>query len=212
MPLIQPWWTPRYALNKMSRFMYEKRHYDYPWLNRHAITLLSSLIKTSDIGLELGSGRSTIWLARHMKLLTSVEHDVTWYERISKQLKEACMTNVTYLLVEDEHTYLGSLDRFSDGSLNFALVDGGARSALAIGLIDKLDCGGILVIDDAHKHLPCKSYSPKARTKGMGPSRNQHWESLSEGLTWRDFLYRVSSWRSIWTSDGVTDAGIWIKR
>jgi predicted O-methyltransferase YrrM len=174
------------------------------------ISILSSLLRTTDKGLEWGSGRSTLWLARRVAHLTSVEHNPVWYERIKKKIKDRRMNNVTYLFREDPESYIDVIESFPKSSLDFVLVDGGPRNICANRALEKIRLGGLLILDDAHKHLPCDSHTPKARTNEMGPSCAPGWEQI-EGLKWSDFLMQIKNWRCIWTSDGVTDTAIWVR-
>jgi putative heme iron utilization protein len=49
-------------------------HPNWPWLTKEAILLLERLLRPDDIGLEFGSGRSTIWFAERVEKLISIEH------------------------------------------------------------------------------------------------------------------------------------------
>ena len=90
-------WTPRYILNRLHLFLIEKRHPDWPWLTAASIQILSSWLRPTDIGFEWGSGRSTLWFARRIRKLISVEHDPKWYDKISHVLKEENVTNVSII-------------------------------------------------------------------------------------------------------------------
>ena len=46
-----------------------------PWLTNESIEIISKLLLGDDVGLEIGSGRSTKWLAKRSKFLTSLEND-----------------------------------------------------------------------------------------------------------------------------------------
>jgi len=66
--------------HKVKVTLYEWSHSNYPWLTQQANLILSTLLKPTDMGLEWGSGRSTIWFTQRVKYLTSVEHDEAWYK------------------------------------------------------------------------------------------------------------------------------------
>jgi len=70
-----------------------------PWFTQRANSLLPTLLKKPDVGLEFGSGRSTFWFARRVAALTSVEHNAFWHKKVSKTLKEQGLSNVQYLLI-----------------------------------------------------------------------------------------------------------------
>jgi predicted O-methyltransferase YrrM len=195
--------------------MYQQTHPNHPWLTKEANSILSSYIQESDRGLEFGSGRSTIWFAKRVSFLTSVEHDSCWYSRVHNWLMG--MNNIEYLLVEKDEdddgnkgknaAYVKVIDQFEDNSLDFVLVDGAYRGACAIGILQKIRPGGLLIIDNANWFLPCKSFSPNSRTYKQG--------AVSQ--TWKEFLNEVegreerNKWRKIWTSSGVTDTAFYFK-
>ena len=205
-------WTPRYIYSRIGLFLYQKRHPDYPWLTKQAIQLLDKLLGPADIGLEWGSGKSTLWFARRVGHLTSVEHDFAWYANNSTRIRGAGLANVTYLFCEvkgeDEQyqrevnsPYVNVVDRFSENSLDFALVDGMFRSECAYQVQKKIRPGGILVVDNANWFLPCVSFAPNSRSIESGPASAQ----------WALFITLVAGWRCIWTTNGDFDTAIWIK-
>lgn len=185
------------------------KHSDRPWLTKQASEILQSWLGETHAGLEWGSGRSTIWFARRVAKLTSVEHDPSWYRKVKKTLSECGITNTKLCLYEiplklDEgqsNPYVAIADSFPDNSLDFALIDGVFRNECALAVLKKIKSCGLLIIDNVNLFLPSHSYSPNSRTEQDGPS-SQKWRLLADLL---------SEWRCIWTSNGVTDTAIWIK-
>lgn len=159
----------------------------------------------SDMGLEFGSGRSTLWFSKRTKSLTSVEHNHAWFERIGKQLSERAISNVDYVLqpVEDQTPteYSNVASRFADSSLDFVLVDGAERSACALASIAKIRPGGILILDNVNWVLPSNTKSPASIAADQVPV-SPAWQLIQD---------RLVSWRCIWTSNGVTDTAIYVK-
>jgi predicted O-methyltransferase YrrM len=186
-----------------------RRHPGEPWLTRQANEMLASLILPTDAGLEFGSGRSTLWLARRACRLTSVEHDRSWHAAVSRQLADQHITNVEYLFREpdadEENAALSGYVRVADGlpeeSIDFALVDGIYRVDCVNAVLARLVPGGLLVLDDAQRYVPSKSRSPGARRPHDGAASQK----------WATFLAAVGGWRTIWTSSGVSDTAIWFK-
>jgi SAM-dependent methyltransferase len=200
-------WTPRYVMNRVSWWAYQRNHPDQPWLNPDAVRLLERLLLPNDQGLEWGSGRSTAWFAGRVKHLTSVEHNPQWHQIVSEQLRAAGRTNVTYKLLpapqegrEAESEYVRAYESFAAGSLGFVLVDGVARDFCVAGVLDRIAPGGVLVIDDAHRYFDHQTYSPLSRN-GRGPA-NERWGQVARTL---------SGWRHMWTSQGISDTAIWIR-
>lgn len=201
--------TPRYVYHRGRQFLYERGHRDDPWLTPAAIRLLATLLRPADHGVEFGSGRSTIWFARRVAELTSVEQDERWYTTVAGRLRDQGLDNVRYLLapldqpLEAGHrsAYARTALGFADRSLDFALVDGGYRDYTTTFVMPKLKPGGLLVIDNVNWYLPSRSRAPNSRTPALGP----------RGPVWADIARELAQWRSIWTSSGVWDTAIFIK-
>jgi predicted O-methyltransferase YrrM len=200
-------WTPAYLTNRLRERFYRRMHPGLPWLSPPAIQFLEQHLHASDVGLEFGSGRSSLWFARRISFLTSVEHNPEWHRRVKNMAIRAGATNLECLLVlkEDDHAispaYARVADRFVDASLDFILIDGIYRDICANASLSKLSQGGMLVLDDAHRYLPSDSISPYAR----GPEQG----AATQG--WERFLAAVQGWRCQWTSNGVSDTVIYFK-
>lgn len=194
-------WTPRYAYSRMAEILYRWSNPDAPWLTKDANLFLQRHIKSHHVGLEFGSGRSTLWLARHMRSLISVEHSRKWFEKVGKSLSAAGINNVSSVLASDSIErdtlpgYLSVFDGIKPGSLDLVLVDGIFRDECALRSIDCLKSGGLLVLDNANLYLPSASLSPNSR-------------SISEGAAsprWAEFRDATSHWEKLWTTNGVSD-------
>ncbi len=199
-------WTPRYIWSWAKLGVYQRNHADHPWLTPLANQILEGVLLPTDIGLEWGSGRSTLWFARHLKHLTSVEHDKAWHAKIHQKIKERQLP-VDYVLCDEQPTadpaaspYVGVADRFQDYSLDFVLVDGAFREHCALRATDKIKPGGLLVIDNANNYFDYPTRSPFSQT-GKGPL-NPVWAEVWDCLR---------HWRLIWTTQGVTDTAIWFR-
>ena len=131
-------WTPRYLCNRFKLFLYEIKHPDHPWLTQQVNEILQSWLRKADIGLEWGSGQSTIWFTKRIANLTSVEHDPYWYEKVKRKLVECNVTNTKLYYIPPKYEeiendpYVKIADNFPDNSLDFVLVDGIFRSECAL--------------------------------------------------------------------------------
>ncbi|MFZ5447109.1 MAG: hypothetical protein ACOZFS_00525 [Thermodesulfobacteriota bacterium] len=144
-------WTPRYIFNRVNYIIYEKTHPGYPWLTPTANSILDSLLKKSGLGLEFGSGKSTIWFAQRISSLKSIEDNEFWYKKVKQMLDKNKILNVDYIFVhKDENNTLSALSKyleiinsFSDCSLDFVSVDSeDYRAACANKVIEKIKPGG----------------------------------------------------------------------
>ncbi len=202
-------WTPRYIGSRIAEKYYYATHPDHPWLTQTANEMLVAYLKKSDIGLEFGSGRSTLWFAKRVGHLISVEHDEAWFGKVSQMLKENNLSNVDYQLhprnLPDEQggetDYVKVFQSIKSDSIDFVLVDGVYRDFCALEAIRVIRPGGVMIIDDVHRYLPGDSHSPNSRTLKDGP-KSQTWEKVYE---------TISQWRKIWTTSGVSDAAFFFK-
>lgn len=202
-------WTPRYIRDRLAEAWYHRTCPDQPWLTRAANQILADYLRDGDIGLEFGSGRSTLWFARRTKHLTSVEHNENWHASVAAMLKDAQLPNVDLHLVPQDKApddaldaaYVRMTERFATGSLDFVLVDGVYRDCCALKALRVIRPGGLLIIDNANWFLPCGSRSPDSRSAQQGP----------HGAIWEEVLQSIRQWRTIWTSSGVTDTALFFK-
>jgi predicted O-methyltransferase YrrM len=197
-------WTPRYAESKLLLKLFQIRYPDAPWLTQQMVEILAGWLRPTDIGLEWGSGRSTLWFSRRLAQLTSVENNPGWHAKVQSMLRENNIANATLHLRATEQEYVGIAEDFAPASLDFALVDGGvARHLCALRAIPILKPGGLLVVDNINWFLESPSRSPGSRKPGD--------HSRPEFALWDQFRRQVSSWRHVWTTNRVTDTAMWVK-
>jgi SAM-dependent methyltransferase len=194
-------WTPRYIYDRLSQIVYQRRHPDAPWLGHEMVRILENWLMPEDRGFEWGSGRSTIWFAERIGSLVSVEHNSAWYSRVNAELKAKGLKNVEYHLCEDEAQYRRVATQYPSQSFDFILIDGVARDECALAAISMVKPGGIVVVDDCNRYLPTQSRSPFSRRPAQGPDTE----------LWAAYQDSVKGWRKIWTTNGITDSGLWVK-
>src|SRR3954468_23735851 len=68
---------------------------EVPWFSYAANDYLSQWLKPEMTAFEFGSGGSTLFLAKHVKSVRSVEDNPKWYELVSKRLQEKHISNAT---------------------------------------------------------------------------------------------------------------------
>ncbi len=191
-------WSPRYAVDRIRLSIFEARHPGAPWLTPDAVAFLESWLRPDHAGIEYGSGRSTLWFARRVGHLISIEHNPAWFDKIKADLKQHGAANVALLFCDaNTEDYLQPILDLAERSIDFALVDGASarRDACALALLDKLRPGGVLIIDDSHRYFSYETRSPLALGPGKAP--------LSE--VWKRVEERTRTWKQTLTTSGVTD-------
>lgn len=194
--------TPRYTFDRLAVIFNELKRPEAPWLTSNANAILNDLIKPADIGVEFGSGRSTIWFAKRLRHLTSIENDPNWFNNVSQRINSISLSDkVDYRLCQTNEEYAAQADTFIDSSIDFCLIDGLVRDKCAMAMLPKIKPGGILVIDNIERYLPNDhSFSPDSRRSKDG----------FKSKIWQDFFEATKNYRRIWTSNGVSDTAIWL--
>ncbi len=204
---------PSYLIRRSCQLRFERAHPEAPWLTKSAVLLLHEWLKPTDVGFEWGSGRSTVWFARRVLHLTSVEDSPKWYGDVSQQLMESGLAaKVDYRFVPCElheqaepesHTYANVCRELPDGSLDFALVDANIRALCMRLIIPKVRPGGLLILDNANR------YVPNPFLGGFTTIHEPRSEPRSE--VWAQVLASLADWRRIDTTDGIWDTRFWVK-
>jgi precorrin-6B methylase 2 len=150
-------------------------NYDQPWIVYSAKRFLDAILQKDMTVWEYGSGSSTLYFARRVKQVYSVENDKSWFYRLKTVMEKENIDNVQYTLVEAEDadetaidstyiskspeynnksfkSYVKSIEIVPDNSLDIVLVDGRARSACIAHAMQKIRRGGYLIVDNSERH------------------------------------------------------------
>ena len=146
-----------------------------PWLSPTSILFFKKYLEKDMVGAEFGSGSSTLFFAPRISKLYSVEHNEEWYNLINEKLKGLNSSNVDYRFVlqndkadfvddvfdleekrdfeirRDYVNYFRALNDIQDHSLDFAIVDGRARTECCHEILPKIKKGGILILDNSER-------------------------------------------------------------
>src|SRR5262245_16177519 len=71
---------------------------EVPWFSYSAIDFLEGFLKPNMAVFEYGSGGSTVFFARRVKSVLSVEDNSQWFEWVSRRLRADGLKNVTLKL------------------------------------------------------------------------------------------------------------------
>lgn len=194
---------------KLNYKAFKWLHPETPWTTQASIEIFEKTLDKGMMGLEYGSGKSSLFFAKRIKHLTSVEHDEKWYSLISQTFKKKGITNVDYKLIAKKnndkheatytfyedynldknsfkimtsyHDYFSFAKTFPNNSLDFIMIDGRARVECALNAIPKLKKDGIFVLDNSDR----SRYKP--------------------------IFHVLENWPRITTTTGLFDTTIWFK-
>jgi predicted O-methyltransferase YrrM len=197
-------WTPRYVFDRSRSLLSYRLHPDWPWFTPATVGFLKLWLKSSDDVFEWGCGRSTIWIARRTRSITSVETDKEWIVRVQSLAERTGLKNVGLRFCpcdESPERIEAYVSQISLGQAMYdaIVVDGSCRDRCALSALEHLKPGGLLLVDNINWYLPSGSVCPGSRRGEDGPA----------SPFWSEFSKRVGAWRRIWTSNGVTDTAIW---
>lgn len=146
------------------------------WITFKGKRFLESILTPQMDVFEYGSGGSTIFFARRVRHLTSVEHDRDWYNTVLQNLKKRQIHNSNYLLVQPEpidqdeydvthplsyssleypkmtfEKYVKSIDIYPDEYFDVVFIDGRSRPSCILHSKSKVRPGGIIVLDNSER-------------------------------------------------------------
>lgn len=176
-------WSFRYIKNRLKLYVWEKRKPNLPWINRNAIEILDKLLKKSDSIIEFGSGRSSLYFSKRAKVVTSLETDIYWFEKVNQLL----INNTTLLLLETEKQMGSFINSLSENSIDVAFIDGYYRDMCANSILCKIKSGGLIIIDDANGFLVNPGTSSPNSLRSYGEMTDE----------WRTFHQAIDSRRTI---------------
>ncbi len=149
---------------------------ELPWITYAGIDFLNRVLAPDMRVFEWGVGGSTLFFARRVRNLVSVEHDPNWARDIQVSMGSLQHPSWQLFIVlpserrdgsvprpSDPTTYASAaeayaglsfkdyaaiIDRFPDDYFDVVQVDGRCRSSCAMHAIPKIKPGGYLIVDD----------------------------------------------------------------
>ncbi len=162
---------PRYIRDNTRHWLANATPLDLeiPWFSYAATDMLESFLEPHMKAFEYGSGGSTIFLAKRVKAVLSVEDNSVWFDIVSRRLHETGLSNVELLLRPfdvknpvgfESSEYFGALP---DEMFDVLVIDGSeewtqVRPACFRRAEERVNPGGIIVLDDSWRyHEPQRS-------------------------------------------------------
>lgn len=118
-----------------------------PWVTYPAIEFLNTRLNKSMEVLEYGCGNSTLWLAERVKSVLSIEHEKSWFEKVSKIKPD----NVRLIIKELNNGDYSKeiLDYYN--SFDIIFIDGRDRVKCVKNSLNALKENGVIVWDDSDR-------------------------------------------------------------
>ncbi len=148
-----------YLKSSMSWEPIDNENNPIPWMNYSVVDFISKRLNKRLNVFEYGSGYSTMYLAKLVNSVTSVEHDKEWYTNINQRINQ--ISNVTLFYATLGSGYIQGIKNLSSKNQRYeiVLVDGRERVACAIFALDYLTSDGILILDDSDRNTYANVFS-----------------------------------------------------
>jgi precorrin-6B methylase 2 len=158
---------------------------EIPWFSYAAIDFLDAHVRTHMTAFEYGSGGSTIFLAKRVRSVCSVEDNPTWFDLVSRRLEARAFTNVTMKLhpfdVQNPAGFEASdyLRAIPDEAFDVIVIDGSeqwtqVRPTCFSYVESRVKPGGIIVLDDSWRYVAPRLHNKAKRFEvfeSVGPCR-----------------------------------------
>jgi SAM-dependent methyltransferase len=136
---------------------------ELPWFSYAAIDFLQAFLKPHMTVCEYGSGGSTIFFARRVKRVFSIEDNQQWFDLVSQRIAQKSLSNVTLKFVPfdfknpvgfENSEYLHAMP---DERFDIIVVDGSeewtqSRPICFEKAQKRIKAGGIIVVDDSWRY------------------------------------------------------------
>ena len=137
----------------LDGFSQDKDGKALPWMTYPAIEFLKKNLQKNQIIFEFGCGASTLFFAKRVKKVISLETDPRWFAIIKNKLVEQSLSNVEITLMTDGLTnnlYQTFAKNYGE-KFDFIVVDSLKRFECAKNSVKALKEGGSLILDDSER-------------------------------------------------------------
>lgn len=136
-----------------------------PWINESAKNWLANYLNKEMRVFEYGSGGSTLFMAKRVKEISSVESDIYWYSKIMKTIRMSGIKNCKVFYAEattspfrqspaDDSAYVSyaeKIKKFPNNYFDLVFVDGRGRELCVRESLLKIKNGGYLLLDNSDR-------------------------------------------------------------
>src|ERR1019366_2688084 len=132
---------------------------DGPWINAPALRFLKGIIRPQWRVFEFGSGRSTIWYAKHVASVVALESAARWHAQVEQDLARYDNAAVELLSARE---FPSRMRNELDSTFDLVVVDGPDadecgcvlppeldRTGCICASVTKVRPGGVLVLDNS---------------------------------------------------------------
>lgn len=119
-----------------------------PWVTYSFIDFIKPRLNKNLSIFEYGSGNSTLFYAKNVRRVVSVEHDEAWYHKIVNE--KATNAEMIFTALEKDGEYSQKAKLLNE-QFDIIIVDGRDRVNCCKHSVDALSTNGVLVLDDSER-------------------------------------------------------------
>jgi hypothetical protein len=152
---------------------------EIPWMTFGVIDHLEEKATKDMKVFEYGAGSSTLFWAKRVKKVYSVEHDTLWAKKVKDDLAKKGIANVELFLILPQpaeasakvdysdpyqyraddndwreysfEQYVKKINDFEDNYFDVVVVDGRARPSCLVAASSKVKVGGLMILDNSER-------------------------------------------------------------
>jgi len=119
-----------------------------PWLTYSFIDFITERLDKEFSVFEFGSGNSTLFFAKRVKQVSSVEHNSEWYNKLKSKIP--ANSNLILSKSDSRDDYIAVLKQ-SDKKFDLIIIDGIHRVDCCLSVINHLTEKGVIILDDSER-------------------------------------------------------------
>lgn len=137
----------------MEGFSQDENGNSLPWMTYPAIEFLEKNLNKNQVIFEFGCGASTLFFAKRVKKVVSLETNPRWEKIVKKMTVDCRLTTVDITLMPDglENNSYENFAKNCGEKFDFIIVDSLKRFECAKNSINALKSGGSIILDDSER-------------------------------------------------------------
>jgi len=126
----------------------DKNFEPLPWLTYSFIDFITERLSKEYNIFEFGSGNSTLFFAERVKQVSSVEHNIEWYNKLTGKIPGN--SNLILSKSDNCEDYIAGL-KHSDKKFDLIIIDGIHRNECCYEAANGLTERGVIIVDDSER-------------------------------------------------------------
>ena len=124
-----------------------------PWMTYPFIEFIKNNLQPDQQIFEFGSGSSTLFFAKKVRKVVTLESNKIWFEITKEKLAQAEIKNVELILMEDalQNSAYENFAKNYEEKFDFIIVDSLKRFECSKNSVEALKAYGSLILDDSER-------------------------------------------------------------